>query len=58
VEKESLKQAVANTKLEGIDLLDNVLEIIEKALEKNESDKSFLYEINKLLESKKDGKSK
>jgi len=58
VEKESLKQAVANTKLEGIKIEEEVLEMIEKSLKENKGDKSFLYEINKLLESKKDGKSK
>lgn len=49
----AIDNAIASTNLEGLSLRPEVVEIIKKSLSEDHGDKSFLYELVRMLEEDK-----
>jgi len=49
-----LDSALGSTSMEGIKLSPDMVEMIQKALEAERQDKSFLYELAKLIQERKE----
>lgn len=56
--KKALQNALGSTQMEGMELDPEMVEMIHKALELEKHDKSFLYELAKLIQEKKEYESR
>lgn len=57
--RKALDSALGSTEMEGIQLHPEVIEILQTAIQEGKKDKSFLYELNKLIkEREQDGPRK